>query len=226
MNSAEMTRRYPWPRSLGPVHVSTLQVLLGLVFAYLVMNWISRDVVMARQIHDLLLEGSMDGVGMDRQWALYRRMAGWSYLITPIVLAVQVGLVALLLQLSLALQNHEAPFARLFRVAVVAQVVLAAQLAWVLWYRAGLDGPAVTAEAFYRPLGTLHTFFPGLQASASALAGSLSAFELVWFGVLYTGLARTDGVRRRAAAIVVGGLFFTFNALQVGLVLYLRRLGI
>jgi len=101
--------------------------LLALVIALnLIVLWFSNEYVLTRETYQRLLSDRLEASRVDEYFDFARRLRIWGYVLTPLVVVVRVGFMALALQLALLLLLIEVPIGRLFRLALWAALALLA----------------------------------------------------------------------------------------------------
>ena len=101
--------------------------LLALVIALnLIVLWFSNEYVLTRETYQRLLSDRLEASRVDEYFDFARRLRIWGYVLTPPVVVVRVGFMALALQLALLLLLIEVPIGRLFRLALWAFLALLA----------------------------------------------------------------------------------------------------
>lgn len=206
--------------------IKTRHVYAAILAITLVADWFNRDFILTRAVQEALYSGVLTPEQFEERWFMMERAAGWSVLLTPILLLVYIGFWSLALQLGLVLCGVERRFGSMFRVATIAQLVVTARLLADLWYRWRLPESAIDADAFFRSLGLLSELVPGvalLPGPLVAALGLVTVFELAWYVVVFAGLTRIAKTPRRSALAVVTGLFLLFNTLQWSVVAYLEK---
>src|SRR5258705_1728592 len=101
--------------------------LLALVMALnLIVIWFFNEYVLTPETFQPLLSDRLEASRVDEYFEFARRLRIWGYVVTPLVVVVRVGFMALALQLALLLLLIEGPIGRLFRLALSASLALLA----------------------------------------------------------------------------------------------------
>ena len=195
--------------------------LLGLVIALnLIVLWFSNEYVLTRETYQRLLSDRLEASRVDEYFDFARRLRIWGYVLTPPVVVVRVGFMALALQLALLLLLIEVPIGRLFRLALWAFLALLAGTAVRDAFLATLDPADLSLARLSLAPASLASVTMDLEDFRAPLYGLLSfvnPFELAWCAIMVAGIADGKKVKLVTAAGVVVIVWMTVTVLAWGL---------
>jgi len=202
--------------------------LLALVIALnLIVLWFSNEYVLTRETYQRLLSDRLEASRVDEYFDFARRLRIWGYVLTPLVVVVRVGFMALALQLALLLLLIEVPIGRLFRLALWAALALLAGTAVREAFLAALDPATLSLARLSVVPASLASVTMDLEDFRAPLYGLLSfvnPFELAWCAIMAAGIADGKKLKPVTAASVVVSVWMTVTILTWGLLSFLNRL--
>lgn len=171
----------------------TLSLFVVLALLTLELAYFNSEAVMTRDAFRVLLGDRLDVSRIDAQYALVRRWNIVGYVLSPIFLAVQLGVASLLCQLGLLLIDREVRLSALFRLGILAHgPLLLASAIRSLWL-SRLPTEALTAATFRLVPGSVASVVldpSEAQSSLYVFLSAMNAGELAWCAVTAHGLMK------------------------------------
>lgn len=160
--------------------------------AILGLTLLSKELLLTEEIYVATLSEQM---GVDRVQAMLQLQAKWEwvgYAILPLLYLLKFTLIALCLNVGTLLFSYRIPFKKLFRLAMVAEVVfLVPVLLKLLWFLRVQTSFTLEDLQYFYPLSLLNLFESGSVAKWWVYPLQLvNVFELVYWLLLAYGLHR------------------------------------
>lgn len=175
----------------------------------------NNEVVLTREVFYSLLSGQLDASRIDVQYDLTRKWAVVGYVFAPVLLALQVGLVAFVSQLVLLLLGADVSLKALFRLALIARLpIIVASGARLVWL-SSLPSSSITKETLNVIPWSLASLVYGQAnagAPAYALLTSANPAELAWVLLMGHGLTRLASMRLGRALSISFGIWVASEA--------------
>jgi hypothetical protein len=198
-----------WGREPAPP-VRARELFLLLCAAMIAVAFYSNEVVMTREVFHSVLGGQLDSARIDVQYDLMRRWSILGYVLAPLLLALEMGTLALTTQLCVLLAGADVSLAKLFRLALLAHFPLVAESAVRTFWLGSLPASAVT-------MGTLN-MVPWSLANAVlepssahtagyAFASAVNPGEAAWGVIMAEGIVRSSGLSRPRSGLIVLGMW-------------------
>ncbi len=218
MSHAGILRR-PW-------QIRGWHLFLLLLFCEAGMTWYFQTQVLTRDVYHSLLGEQLEIERIDALFDLFKRMSVWGYATLPLVLWLRIAFVAFLLQLPLVFRFIDIRFTDLFRIVLMASLLLVLLESSRLVHLSAIASGAITkADLSWIPLSV--TSMLDLAGKSSAIQGFFShfnLFELGWLAIIYAGLMHTGKLKKVDAGLVVLLMWTIIVVFQWGAMMYLERM--
>lgn len=212
--------------SPAPSGLRTGSLFAALVTGTFAVSIFTNRIVMTDEVYAVLVAGTGGSPSqVDALISGFRRWETLGYFFIPLLLALRIGLAALLVQLILLLTGREIRLARLFRGALIAHMAVWAgtvvQAAWL----AAIPRGALTPETMGRLPGSLAAAIPALEElrfGLPLLFQQVTVFDFGWIVLFAMAIEDGDRIRAGPALASVAFVWACFVLSRWSLVLYLN----
>jgi hypothetical protein len=195
------------------------------VLNFLITFWAHR-LIFTKEIYYSLLSDQMEIVRIDEFVEVLERFSFLSMLLIPVVLLLKYIINTLILQLPLLLRNIEIPFKKMFRIVMLASIMLTlGQLLQYIWiYLTPLEN--ITRELLtINPLSIAAVIgIENYPQSSVHILNQFNLFEILWGLCIYFGLLSTNQIKKTDAAMLIFTVWTVVLFLQYVLYFFVGKL--
>jgi len=206
--------------------LKTWHLFLLIMLAVWVNTWILQNFVMTREVYHNLLSEQLEISRIDDYFNFVRKISIFSYLLSPLILWIQLAFVTLLLQFPLVLKFIDIPFKKIFRVVTFAQIsLLVMGLVKTFWLLHFQPSQITKQTLSFTPLALTNLLDVSLYPkSAVQILNNFNVFTIIWCIILIKGLADTRKIKKLDASILVLVVWTLILVFQWALVTYFTKI--
>ena len=173
--------------------------------ANIILMFLFNEFIFTLDVYHNIFSDQMESTRIDEYFDFSRQSSIWGYLATPLFLLLNFTFISLLIQMPLVLMFIDIPFNRLFRLVILASILMLASGFIRFFFLATQYTTQITKSTLnIVPLSINHLLdaskYPEL---AYTTLGMFNIFEFGWCYVLYKGLSTTGKVRKETAALFI-----------------------
>lgn len=210
-----------------PSRPRTWHLFVALAAVQLALSLFLNHRVLTPELYQSVMADQAPSAQIDEFIVLTQKWQLWSYVLSPVVLALRVSVVALLVQLVLLLFPVEVPFGRVFRAALIAYSALLIGIAFHTYWLSSLPTSEINAATLELVPGSLATLLPELARERPAFAYLLNVvtlFDIAWCVFFALALEGERSLRFVPALSAVLVVWLMTVACKWGIAAYLGRL--
>ncbi len=172
------------------LNYNAIFLFLVISLFYIVLNYLNNLWLLNDQFYYRLLDGSSTNNEIDKFIHDRSSLAWVQYLLIPVVLLVKIAIVAAAVFGSMILYNKHASFRSVFKVALLAEIIVIFASIWRLTYFVVKGDVSVLDLQYYYPLSLGQIFEPTVVPPYLIYPLQIiNLFEFLYFLVLSSGLA-------------------------------------
>ncbi len=195
------------------------------VLNFLITFWAHR-LIFTRDIYYSLLSDQMELTRIDEFVKVLDQFSFLSMLLIPLVLMLKYIIKTLLLQLPLLLRYIEISFKKMFRIVMLASIMLTlGQLVHYIWIY------LTPVESITRELLTINPLslaaivgIENFPSSSVYVLNQCNIFEILWGLCIYFGLLSTNRIKKTDAGMLVFTIWTVLLFLQYAIYFFIGKL--
>jgi len=187
------------------VYAPNWQIFAYLAILNILISFWAHHLIFTKEIYYSLLSDQMEIVRIDEFVEVLDRYSYVSMLLIPLVMLLKLCFNSLILQLPLLIKDIEISFKKMFRIVILASVMLTlGQLVHYTWiYLTPIESIA-REQLVVNPLSLAAIVgIEGFPSSSVHVFKQCNLFEILWGIAVYLGLLSTNKIRKNDAALLV-----------------------